>query len=39
MGSFEAFGLFDPNEQDEELDEDLFLSASEMLEKKKKSSS
>jgi len=38
MGSFEAFGLFDPNEQDEELDEDLFLSASEMLEKKKKSS-
>jgi len=36
MGSFEAFGLFDPTEQDEEIDEDMFLSASELLEKKKK---
>ena len=36
MGSFEAFGLFDPDEQDEELNENIFLSASELLEKKRK---
>ena len=35
MGSFEAFGLFDPNSQEEDLDDDMFLSASEILEKKK----
>ena len=34
--SFEAFGLFDPSAQDEDSDEDLFLSATELLEKKKK---
>ena len=38
MGSFEAFGLFDPTDQDEEVDEDMFLSASELLEKNKKKS-
>ena len=38
MGSFEAFGLFDPADQDEEVDEDMFLSASELLEKNKKKS-
>ena len=35
MASFEAFGLFDPNDQDESQDEDLFLSATELLEKRK----
>ena len=35
MGSFEAFGLFDPNSEDEEQEEEMFLSASEILERKK----
>ena len=35
MGSFEAFGLFDPNSEDEDQEEEMFLSASEMLERKK----
>ena len=35
MASFEAFGLFDPNDQDDSQDEDLFLSATELLEKRK----
>jgi len=39
MGSFEAFGLFDPSEQDEESDEEMFMSASQLLGKKKKGSS
>jgi len=36
MASFEAFGLFDPNDQDDSQDEDMLLSASELLEKKKR---
>ena len=35
MGSFEAFGLFNPNSEDEEQEEEMFLSASEILERKK----
>jgi len=38
MGSFEALGLFDPNDDQDEVedDEDMFLSASELLQKKSK---
>jgi len=36
MASFEAFGLFDPNDQEDSQDEDMLLSASELLEKKKR---
>ena len=38
MGSFEALGLFDPNDDQDavEDDEDMFLSASELLQKKSK---
>ena len=36
MASFEAFGLFDPNDQEDSQDEDMLLSASELLEKRKK---
>lgn len=39
MDKFNGFSLFDPTDQDSESDEDLFLSASELLEKKKKSGS
>jgi len=38
MASFEAFGLFDPNGNDETEDEDLFVSATEMFNKKKQQS-
>ena len=37
MGSFEAFGLFDPNSEEDDQDDDMFLSASEILEKRKSS--
>lgn len=35
MTSFTGFSFFDPTDQDDEADEDIFLSASELLEKKK----
>jgi len=35
MDSFNGFGLFDPNCQDEDMEEDIFLSASELMEKRK----
>jgi len=35
MSGFDGFGFFDPGLQDENSDEDIFLSASELLEKKK----
>ena len=34
MSSFNGFGLFDPDGQDEDSDSELFLSASELLEKR-----